>query len=348
MNSPRRVLIDTWYAAAFEDVGVPLNRLIQERCPRWLAGLAQRAGIVRGLLTFWLGRSYSLIVTTNHTSGWWVLLLLEAWLGRGSGRIVLLEFIRTPAPSSRWRQIVYPFWLSAAIKPALRRALRAAHVLTSWESDHYARMYDIPREKFHFVPYPQRWEGDEFPNSANTTDRMVLSSGRAACDWEMLFKAAEEREWPLTVICGKQDLERVQQLNRGERARVLCEVPWDEHEQYVQRAALYVLCLREDQISSGQVRVMSAIRAGTPIIATRVKGLEGYLVHDETAVLVEPGDHVGLRDAVEQLLANPDARRRLAQTAFQLAGQRTVEQYLAQIRRLVLSNLDGGGSGHSH
>jgi glycosyltransferase involved in cell wall biosynthesis len=50
---------------------------------------------------------------------------------------------------------------------------------------------------------------------------------------------------------------------------------------------------------------------GRPVVATRVGGLLDLVVDGETGIVVPPRDPVALRSALEQLLADPELRRRL-------------------------------------
>jgi hypothetical protein len=229
------------------------------------------------------------------------------------------------------------------LKPVLRRSLRFGHVLTVWEKEHYAARYDMPVDRFVCVPWFLRWEKDIFPAGSDRRDSSVVSSGRVACDWETLFRAARDRNWNLTVICSRYDLARVEALGCFQNVRILSEISREEHQRYVENAAIYVLCLQEEEMSSGQVRLMDAVRGGTPVVATRVKGLEGYIAHEETGILVNPGDHVALRNAIDRLLGNEDYRCRLARNAFDAAGKRTREHYLHHLQAHVAASIDGRG-----
>jgi glycosyltransferase involved in cell wall biosynthesis len=53
--------------------------------------------------------------------------------------------------------------------------------------------------------------------------------------------------------------------------------------------------------------------------------------------LVDAGDPVLLQTRVDRLLSEPQLRERLRAAAFERAGRRTWEDYLAAIERLVLS-----------
>jgi glycosyltransferase involved in cell wall biosynthesis len=60
--------------------------------------------------------------------------------------------------------------------------------------------------------------------------------------------------------------------------------------------------------------VQEALRAGRPLVATRVGGIAD-LTGDDGAVLVAPGDPVALATAVTQILDDPEAAARLATAA---------------------------------
>ena len=68
--------------------------------------------------------------------------------------------------------------------------------------------------------------------------------------------------------------------------------------------------------------VLEAMACGTPVIASRLGGLREVVRHGETGFLVEPGDVVGLRATLEQLLASPSLARELGDNARQLAVER--------------------------
>ncbi len=328
------MLADTWYATSvLGDMCVPLDDLMRAHLPRWLFRLAERVPGLRSLLFFWLGRSYDLLVTTGTRS--WLLLLLEALFGKSERRVVLLEFIgqSSLAGPKAW---AYPVLIRFVRGPAFRKSVAKAQVLTDWEVESYARLYAVPAQRFQFIPWPGRRDGEELPVMAQAgSPPMVLSTGRAACDWETLFQAAEDGNWALTVVCGKDDVERVKSLNRAGRAKVLAEISPAEHDALVEAATVYVLSLKETLRSSGQIRLRYANRVGTPVVASGIRGLSGYAIDGETALVVAPQDHAALRRAVDRLLHEPELRETLRSRAFERVCGWTWEDYAASIRELV-------------
>lgn len=329
-----RIIGDSWYSTAIPGVCDSLDAVLERRCYRWIHNLSQRPGLLRSILLFSFGRDYDLMFTALRLKGTWLVILLEAIFGRGRRRLVLLEF--TPAPlKGTWYRRLRCLHEVLVLRYAVRWSVRKGQVLTRWERLNYAKRFNLPESRLEYVPWPQRRETDQPPDFDRQRSPVVVSSGRMGCDWSTLFKAALGRPWKLTAICGQPDLELVTSSAQNSGATVLCNVPLDEHQRILRASAVYVLSTFEDFISVGQIRVMNAIRAGIPIVATRVIGIEGYLIDGENALLVAPGDHLAMRHAIERLLAEPETRTRIAKRAFELAQDRTFERYLAELGYLI-------------
>jgi glycosyltransferase involved in cell wall biosynthesis len=58
--------------------------------------------------------------------------------------------------------------------------------------------------------------------------------------------------------------------------------------------------------------VLEAMNCGLCVIASRVGGIPEAVIHDETGLLVEPGNSQQLQDAIEQLLSNYSLRQRMS------------------------------------
>jgi len=59
------------------------------------------------------------------------------------------------------------------------------------------------------------------------------------------------------------------------------------------------------------VAALEAMAAGRPVVASRVGGLAEAVVHEETGLLVPPGDPTALAAALARLARDPDLRARL-------------------------------------
>ncbi|MHB8695749.1 MAG: glycosyltransferase [Solirubrobacteraceae bacterium] len=80
---------------------------------------------------------------------------------------------------------------------------------------------------------------------------------------------------------------------------------------YLAATDLYVLTSSWEAMPLG---VLEALAAGVPQIATRVGGT-AEAVTPETGVLVDPGDPVGVADAIVELLADPERRAAMSRAS---------------------------------
>jgi len=83
-------------------------------------------------------------------------------------------------------------------------------------------------------------------------------------------------------------------------------------------AALDVMVLFSHSESLPNV-VLEAMAAGVPVVASRVGGVPELVRHDETGLLVAPGDEDELAAAVTQLLTQPSVRARYGRRAREVA-----------------------------
>jgi glycosyltransferase involved in cell wall biosynthesis len=88
--------------------------------------------------------------------------------------------------------------------------------------------------------------------------------------------------------------------------------------------------------------VLEAMRAGVPVVASRVGGVPQVLSHGEGGLLVEPGDVQGLERAVAQVLSDQSLAQRLVQTSKAMvrdfSSERMTNRYLEVYAELVAAD----------
>ncbi|MGI8411489.1 MAG: glycosyltransferase [Solirubrobacteraceae bacterium] len=329
------VLGEGWYAA---ELGLKL--IDDEPLPRWLR---RSNPVLRGIALWWRGRQYDIVVLTGTGTLFRIVMLLERIWPRRERYLVLLQFI--PVPARRWaalrrdpkpKQWVRLAFQHQIVAPVLRSSLARAHTLSSWEQQRSAATFGVALSRFVFLPWPLSEAYDKCPLYEGRGQR-VLASGRTLCDWPTVFAAAEGQGWDLEIVCTKSDLRLINRLNVGTLARIRNDIPLEEHRELLREKAVYLLALHESEASSGQVRLMDAVRGGTPLVASSVRGLSDYIEDGETALLFNPGDALAARAAVNMILADRELSERLSTDAFERARSRTREGYMKAIQDLIQS-----------
>lgn len=239
----------------------------------------------------------------------------------GLRRLVVLEFVAADGAGT---------WLW---RVALRSA-RSVQVMSEWERNEYASRYKLPKTLFTHIPWPLQARPAEFA-PRRVPRHGVVASGRNSCDWETLFEAARGQDWDLTVICGAGEVARVRLLagRHGVNVDVRSDIPADEHFKVVCSAEVYVLPLQERNVSAGHIRLMTAITAGTPIVASEIRGIADYL--PRVAVAVPPSDAAALRTTVNWLRENPREAERVSREASEAAKRSTWTDYVTSLDRLI-------------
>lgn len=318
-----------------------------------------RLSLIRGVLLWRIAAHYPVTVLGFAGNATRAFFLLERLFSRGRRYVVVLHFIpeTTLRPLVSWRDLVSArYWIRAVklpflklvVKPALRSSLLSCQLLTLWEMQRDGAFFELPSTRMRVLRYPLVTASDELA-PANLPRTGVMASGRAACDWPTVFEIARGEPWPLTIVCGGAELEEVQRLNRDGRATVVADIGVEEHFRLLSSSAVYVLALRDVQASSGQIRLSDAVRAGTPVVASRTVGIAEYLEEGSTALTFAPGDAGGARVQVRMLLADGELWRRVRRAAFEDASSWSREVYrdaLRQMARDAVAEATGVG-GHA-
>jgi len=324
------VIVPHWYRASIGS-GVSFESVIEARLGGRLARVILRAPILSGLaLGIVMRRRPVALIKGDRGS---ILALWIAALPPARKHGIVLEFILRPDPPLRRHPHYRPYWRWIE-RPSVRRAMAMGHVLTASEGARYAREYGVEDDRFALVHWPLKRGEAPRPREA-ATPRSVLASGRTGCDWRTLFEAAKGSDWNLTVVCSQADLPRVTELAARADAQVRSEITREEHDELLAHSQIYVLALVETGSSAGHVRLMDAVEAGVPVVASAVSALAEYAVPGETAVVVPPGDPGALREAGDRLLSDPASGAEMARRARERASEWTWAHYFPAIGSLI-------------
>ena len=167
----------------------------------------------------------------------------------------------------------------------------------------------------------------------------ILSVGRAVekKGYEVLLEALaalpDDLNWYMIHVGGGARLDKLKAratvLDLDDRIEWRGACPQEEVLQLYRQADVFVLAslIAGDGDRDGLPNVlMEAQSQGLACLSTRVSAVPELIIDNETGMLVEPNDAEALSEALAQLIAKPDLRRRLGQ-----AGQaRVIEAFSHQ------------------
>ena len=240
---------------------------------------------------------------------------------------VVVTVFPQPAASAglfRWfspntKVLAWMFNVGTCHDGARRMAARAtlSHVdlfvvHTKREIKIYSEWLNMPEEKFVFVPYQS--PEIEVLAEEDTENPFVAAMGSAHRDYAMLADIMRELNLPTTIASSKAAV-------KGLDLPDCIDTPFGISKRdclvLTQRARVNVVPLlpKDNVTAAGQVTLVEAMFMGKVMVATEYYGVEDYLQHEKTGLLVKPHDRDGFRDAILRLWHDKDLRDELATNA---------------------------------
>jgi glycosyltransferase involved in cell wall biosynthesis len=214
---------------------------------------------------------------------------------------------------------------------ALRR-LDFAVVHTTAEVKSYSAFFNVPEQKFVFVPYfHYGHDPAATPSGTEPDDSRVLAIGRHR-DFDCFIRAAMGASWKKVIVAGESDREALRGKVPGDFVTRF-EVSREEYREQIVRASVVVLPFYDDlwKRSLGHIAMFEAILKRKPIVAARTFQLRDY-VSDNEILYYRPSDAADLRRQVDRLISDEGLRRRLTENAHKrLLAEFTREKYISSL-----------------
>lgn len=244
---------------------------------------------------------YDIVVTlgVRESMAYGLLCLLA---GVASRQVMCEVFIDDARENLLWR-------LKTALYGVIARRAIGLLANSRAEIESLAARYRVARDRIRFVPLNSTL-ADQPASEAD--EGYILAAGRSLRDYPTLIEAVRSLEYPLTIICGRDD---TLPDELPPHVTVLREVGYAAYLEYLRRCTVVAIPLRATERATGQVVALEAMALGKPVIATRVAGTIDYVRDGATGLLVAPGDVDGFRRALSRLIGAPDFRAQLARGA---------------------------------
>jgi glycosyltransferase involved in cell wall biosynthesis len=238
-----------------------------------------------------------------------------------------------------------PGSLAARVLTAIdRRALRAADLVvadTRAQADFFAQLADLPPERLAvcFVGAEERvfqpgWTPQE-PFTTVFVGKLIPLHGL-----ETILEAARLTPHLRLRIIGQGQLDGLLES----RPTNVEWTRWVEYERLpteLHRAgcALGIFGTSDKARRVIPNKAFQALACGVPLITADTPAARELLTHEESALLVPPGDSQGLADAIRRLAADPDLSRRIAKGGLAVYREHAGEDVLGAQWRTLLERL---------
>ena len=289
---------------------------------------------VLGLRGFIQGNKYDIVIAWQQVVGL-VFSFLKRLFFVGRPKIIILKFIYRKRKNRLNSLLRFTF-----TKFALEGA-DCAVCLSRKEVEYYSGLFGIQPDKFKFIDF-----SIELPNPSprrvlKNQDEYIVSAGTSNRDYPTLFKAIEGVSKQLIVLAPRSSFPGD---SLPENVKMFLTSP-DQYLEFLRKALLVVVPLKDVDISSGLLVFLEAMALGKAVIVSETWGTADYVENMKTGILVKPGDAEDLRTAICYLLKNEDKREEIGRRAQTVVCARYTRKVFAKnlanlARQLVDESVD--------
>lgn len=194
------------------------------------------------------------------------------------------------------------------------------------EIERFSQALRMPKEKFSFVPYHHTLHGSDYCLS---NGGYIFAGGDATRDYATLIRAVSGTGYR-TIICARSR-SHFNGIDIPDNVKVLT-ASVQEFDRLMAGATLVVIPLPRGPIhTGGHTVIANAMTMGKPLIIAGSQEYHHFIQHEETGLLLPPGNPEALRDAVTRILQNPGYAKRLGDNARLAAAIYTPEAFFQKV-----------------
>jgi len=190
-----------------------------------------------------------------------------------------------------------------------RNAVSKYVVWSSHEIEDYSTCYNIPKEKFLFIPFHHTLEGYDFTVSEGD---YIWSGGDGDRDYKTLLRAVKEID---VKVCISTRLPNLAEKNKNPNVIIAPTTP-EGFRKMMAESKLVVVPMQKGLLhSGGQQTYLNAMAMGKPTIVVGEKGAIDYIENGVNGVLVDFEDDEMLKNAILKALKDKKYYRKLSDNA---------------------------------
>ncbi len=108
-----------------------------------------------------------------------------------------------------------------------------------------------------------------------------------------------------------------------------------------QRSTVVAIALRPNPVGAGLTVALEGLASGRPVVATNNPGMETYVDHGRTGLLVPPDDPAAMADAIGELLSDPERAAAMGAAGRKEVEARFTSAHMAGELRAILRGVTG-------
>ena len=265
---------------------------------------------------------YDVVLTMSEQVGLGLALLFK--LTRSSKGHVMISHYLTPARKSLFVRLLH---VDSHITKFICYGSAQARYLVENLS--------VPEEKVATILHPA--DADFWRPTPGTPDRMIVSAGMLARDYDTLLEAVKGLDVDVVIAAASPWVSRDTPADNGALNRVkFVRCTAAELRELYARSLFSVVPLVPANIQAGSLVIYESMAMGKAVITTANGGNLDIVREGETGRYSPPGDAVALRQAIVRLLENPDDAIRMGERARALVEQGlNLDSYVEKVVGLV-------------
>lgn len=201
----------------------------------------------------------------------------------------------------------------------------------------YAAYLGIPEDRIVFAPL-QRGAAP-LERMEDTTKPFAVALGSAHRDYPTLIAAADRLQIPTIIVTRPSD---IADLPKSDWVSFQSGLTQKECYALLASARICVTPISNLKTASGQITFIDSLRFGVTTVATRCPGTDGYVLHDENGLLVNPFDVDDLAEKMAAVWGDADLRTRLTTAAVAHAQARFTDQAAADMIHELIKRTQSG------
>lgn len=273
---------------------------------------------------YWKRSNFDCVVLGGGVSDY-LFALLQTLLPFQTVPCVKIDCLWTKSPN-RFRFLFHRTILKITSKSIDRFIVWAKQDIES-----FTRTFEIPREKFMFVPYHTTLDSVDLNSCSG---EYIFSGGNEGRDYETLLLAV--KGLPLKLLIASTRPELFAHMAIPENV----EIKGFSHEEYLRKMAgclINVVSLESGGLrTGGHQTYLNSMWLGKPTIVNDPDGACDYIEHMHDGFLVGPKDPKALRKAIEFLLSRRDIMNEIAIRAARKAKHYSTEEHFKKIISVAL------------